>query len=90
MSEIRLHNPDLQANALETGDIRVVDASINDLIEIGLLDSPSLPSAGLLRILDEIFDQLGMTWKGDPQFWDPMDRELGGAIFISNIWQEVV
>lgn len=90
MSEIRLHNPDLQANPLETGTIRVIDASIDDLIDIGFLDSTTLPSSALLRVLDSIFDQLGMTWKGDPQFWDPMDRNLGGGVFIANIWQEVV
>ncbi len=90
MSEIRLHNPELQANPLEIGTIRIIDASLDDLIDIGFLDSPTLPSSNLLRVLDEIFDQLGMTWKGDPLFWDPMDRNLGGGVFISNIWQEVV
>ena len=90
MSEIRLHNSDLQANPLEIGNIRVIDATIDDFIDIGFLDSPTLPSSSLLRILDEIFDQLGMTWKGDAQFWDPMDRNLGGGVFIANIWEEVV
>lgn len=88
MAEITLYNKDLRVRGVGTGSIRVIDASIEDFLEIGFLDSETLASAKLSRLVATINDQLGLTWKS-ATFWDPLDRTLGGAAFMSNIWREV-
>lgn len=89
MGDIRLHNSTLKNESVGTGPIQIIDMSINELIETEMMESSSIPSIDLLRLLDSISDQLGVTWRGDPLFWDPLDRGIGGAIFITNFWQEI-
>lgn len=89
MGEIRLHNPELEVEAVESNDVEIVGTDIDDLITIGMLDSETVPSSKLSRIISSILGQLGITWDGNVGFWDPMDRGLGGAIFISNSWESI-
>lgn len=88
MAEIRLYNKDLKVKPVGSGSIRIIDASITDFLEVGLMDSETLASDKLKNVVEAINDQLGFTWKG-ARFWDPIDRTIGGAAFISNIWREV-
>lgn len=89
MSEIRLHNPELKVEAVEDGTIQVLDSRIDSLIEMGILDCETVPSTKLSRIVLAIIGQLGMTWDGEAEYWDPMSRGLGGGIFMSNNWERV-
>jgi hypothetical protein len=89
MSEIRLHNPELKVDTVINGDIQIVGTDIDDLIEVGMLDSSTIPSTKLSRVISAIIGQLGITWDGNVGFWDPMDRGLGGGIFMSNSWESI-
>lgn len=88
MPEIRLENQGLKVTSVGTGDIAIIDATPEDLIANGYLDSNNLPSSKLLTILNGIAEHVGLTWEGATHF-DPLDRGLGGAVFMSNIWREV-
>lgn len=89
MSEIRLHNPDLAVVPSTSGSIEIYTPIISEFLDVGLLDSDNIPSEKLTRIMDGVIDQLGITWASDPRYWDPLDRGLGGSVFISNFWQSV-
>jgi hypothetical protein len=87
--EIRLYNPELSVSEIEDGIVRIIDATPSDLIEIGVMDSETVPSEKLTRIITAIFGQLGMTWSGEASYWDPMERSIGGTVFVSNPWMRV-
>lgn len=89
MSDIRLHNPELKVESVGDTTVDVISTDIDELIEIGILDSSTIPSTKLSTIVSAIIGQLGLTWDGDVSFWDPMDRGLGGGIFVSNSWESV-
>lgn len=90
MSDTRLHNSQLKNETTGTGSVIVIDLGVDDLINIGMMESETIPSPELMRVVDAISDQLGISWKSEPLFWDPLDRGLGGAVFITNIWREIV
>lgn len=86
--EIRVENKQLRVEAPGTGEIKLIGSDLEELIEEGFMDSETVPAAKLINMVDEISDQLGLTWKGATH-WDPMGRNVGGAVFMSNIWRIV-
>ena len=87
-SELFVPNTSLQVKPLQKGDIQIIDALISDLIAAGFMDSETIPSDRILSLISSIEDQLGLTWKSAAT-WDPLDRNLGGAVFISSPWRQV-
>lgn len=88
MNFIRLENGQLKVDQVGTGDIKIIDATLEDLIAEGFMDSETMPSNKIIQVMDGISDQLGLTWKGAIT-WDPLDRNLGGAVFMSIPWRAV-
>lgn len=88
MNFIRLENVQLKVDPVGTGEIKIIDATLDDLIAEGFMDSETIPSNKILQVMEGVSDQLGLTWKG-AFTWDPLDRNLGGAVFMSIPWREV-
>jgi hypothetical protein len=87
-TDMYVRNKNLQVTPVQTGDIKIIDSILEDLITADFMDSETMPSDKLLSLINDLEDQLGLTWKGATT-WDPLDRNLGGAIFMTMPWRQV-